>query len=275
MPATINVTYHGFNEEAKAAFEYAKNIWAALLNSSVPILIDATYRDTNLNGGLMGMCVPNGAINSPGAEAEIWYVSALADALASADQNVGYSDMDIQFSPDYNWYFGLDGHPGAGQYDFVTVVLHEICHGLGFVGLCNVDIDDSEGSYSMITADQVGYFFTPSFPFPDLQGNPSIFYRNYLLTPPEPSLTNIGYFPNPSLNLKGVYTGGAGSVYVSHVLPEYQIYTPDPFVFGSSMDHFSNYLSLMYYSVGLNAIHTPEPEVLDVLNHLGWNIVIP
>jgi len=33
------------------------------------------------------------------------------------------------------WYYGLDGNPGVGQVDFVTVAVHEILHGLGFISL--------------------------------------------------------------------------------------------------------------------------------------------
>ena len=35
-------------------------------------------------------------------------------------------------------YFGTDGNTPSGQYDFVTVVLHELGHGLGFLGSANM-----------------------------------------------------------------------------------------------------------------------------------------
>jgi hypothetical protein len=31
-----------------------------------------------------------------------------------------------------SWYLGFDGHPASGQIDMLTVVLHELAHGLGF-----------------------------------------------------------------------------------------------------------------------------------------------
>jgi hypothetical protein len=38
-----------------------------------------------------------------------------------------------------NWYYGLDGNPPANTLDFVTVVLHELAHGLGFQTFIDLD----------------------------------------------------------------------------------------------------------------------------------------
>ena len=37
-----------------------------------------------------------------------------------------------------SWYFGLDGNPTGADPDFVTTVLHELAHGLGFSTLINL-----------------------------------------------------------------------------------------------------------------------------------------
>jgi hypothetical protein len=39
-----------------------------------------------------------------------------------------------QFNSDVPWYFGVDGAVPQDQYDFATVMLHEMHHGLGFSG---------------------------------------------------------------------------------------------------------------------------------------------
>ena len=41
--STINVTYHGFTTQAKAAFQKAVDIWSANIVSAVPIEVDATW----------------------------------------------------------------------------------------------------------------------------------------------------------------------------------------------------------------------------------------
>ncbi len=71
--------------------------------------------------------------------ANTWYVQALANKLAGQDLDPDTSDINATFSSTFtNWYFGLDANPPVGQFDFVTVVLHEITHGLGFLPLVDV-----------------------------------------------------------------------------------------------------------------------------------------
>ena len=132
---------------SQAAFNYAASIWGSLLNSSVPIKINACW--ANLGPGFLGHSAPESHHrNFSGAPvANTWYSAALANALSGTDQNNadgidddGFNgDVDAEMEIAYSdqgipWYFGTDGNPSMGQYDFVSVVLHEICHGLGFAG---------------------------------------------------------------------------------------------------------------------------------------------
>jgi len=42
-------------------------------------------------------------------------------------------DIIAEFNSNFqSWYFGIDGNSPDAKYDFVSVVLHEIEHGLGF-----------------------------------------------------------------------------------------------------------------------------------------------
>ena len=61
-------------------------------------------------------------------------VGALADAIAGRDTYAGRVDLTASFNSNdkVNWYYGTDGNTPSGQFDFVTVVLHELGHGLGF-----------------------------------------------------------------------------------------------------------------------------------------------
>jgi hypothetical protein len=80
-----------------------------------------------------------------------WYVGALANQLAGTDLYPGTGDIQARFNRDVDnstvlgdvdWYYGLDGDPGS-DIDFVSVVLHEFGHGLGFLDL----IDETTGAW--------------------------------------------------------------------------------------------------------------------------------
>ncbi len=141
--ATFEVDYAGFTPQAQTAFQRAVDIWAEHLVSSVPIRVQASF--AALGGTTLGSAGPNVTANTTGLPRNsTWYPFALADALAGRDLNPEddefFYDIVAQFSSSRtDWYFGLDGNPGANQFDFVTIVLHELGHGLGFVGSGTVD----------------------------------------------------------------------------------------------------------------------------------------
>ena len=53
--------------------------------------------------------------------------------------------MYIAFSSTASYYFGTDGNCPADKYDFVQLVMHEIGHGIGFIGSMKV----SEGRWRL------------------------------------------------------------------------------------------------------------------------------
>lgn len=129
------VTYRGFSAAAKRAFQRAVDIWArqASIASPVPITIDARFE--RLGTGILGSAGPSLYHRDfPGApRADTWYVDALANKLHGS-QLMPKPDIVARFSSAFpNWHFGSGDAP-AGKYDFTSVVLHEIGHGLGFLG---------------------------------------------------------------------------------------------------------------------------------------------
>ncbi|HET6273662.1 MAG TPA: hypothetical protein VFG32_11815, partial [Bacteroidota bacterium] len=177
--ATFAVTYNGFTPATQTAFQYAVDIWSSLLVSSVTIRVTANW--TALPPGVLGSAGASGAYRDfPGApQAGTWYAVALAEKLASTDLNlITESDIDANFSSAFpNWYFGTDGNTPPGQYDFVSVVLHELCHGLTFAG--SMTVSSGQGSWGLGSG----------FPF--------IFDRVAENGAGE-SLLNTALFPNPS-----------------------------------------------------------------------------
>ncbi|NJN43955.1 MAG: hypothetical protein HC806_04005 [Anaerolineae bacterium] len=144
--ANITVTYAGvWDPQAQTAFEYAVSIWETQITSSIEIKVIAEW--ANLGAGILGGAgAANSDKNFPNAPiANTRYPIALANKLAGTDRYTAPDNCDTSVTingPDIcasfnsafsNWYFGTDGNP-SGKYDFVSVVLHEIGHGLGFFG---------------------------------------------------------------------------------------------------------------------------------------------
>jgi len=128
------------------AFQHAADLWGAKLTSAVPVRVDAAFEplDCTATGAVLGAA---GAYeiyydfpNAP--RSTTWYPSALASKLAGFDVTLGESPHIIArfnsrlglFSdclPGSGFYLGLDRQFGT-QIDLVTVLLHELAHGLGF-----------------------------------------------------------------------------------------------------------------------------------------------
>ncbi len=130
---TTQVTYTGFTPAARAAFQRALNIWAPLLNSPVPITVDARF--SALGPGILGSAGPGFLWRDfPGAPRPgTWYADAIANKRAGSQLDPS-ADIVANFSSSRtDWHFGSGPAP-AGRIDFTAVVLHELGHGLGFLG---------------------------------------------------------------------------------------------------------------------------------------------
>ncbi|MEO5812143.1 MAG: PA domain-containing protein [Rhodanobacter sp.] len=137
-------------EQARIVFQFAADLWGAVLKSDVPITVSATFArlSCTATAGVLGSAGPTFifGFDDPapaGALANTWYHSSLFDALAGEDAAPGEADIRARFNGALGstgclegsaWYFGLDGQQPAGSIDFLNVVLHEMSHGLGFSG---------------------------------------------------------------------------------------------------------------------------------------------
>ncbi len=148
----IIVNYISFPEDAKNAFEYAVQLWETLVESDMPIHMDATW-NSSMSANTLGSCGPETyyADFKDAPYENRYYPVAIAEKIANEELNgTSRADVEANFNSKISWYFGTDGATPDTTYDFVSVVLHEIAHGLGFTGFFFVDDDlGAYGFYEM------------------------------------------------------------------------------------------------------------------------------
>lgn len=208
------------------AFQYAANILAKVLVSTVHIRVDAQF--DSLGPGVLGAAGPNTVHRDfPNAAwINTWYVQALANNLAGQDLDPTTSDMSATFNTNFpHWYFGLDTYPPPGQFDFVTVVLHELLHGLGFLSL----VDEVTGEKFLETND----VFTNG-----LEHHGAIPFSYPHMTNTQRQMANVA---GPNLHFWGwAVSGATGSLTAGRIDGHVQMYAPNPVQPGSSVSHFTN-----------------------------------
>ncbi|MEX2463721.1 MAG: T9SS type A sorting domain-containing protein, partial [Balneolaceae bacterium] len=263
---------------ATDAFEYALSIWSAHLRSDVSIRINAVWKEfesgddgrTTLGGAAPSRVVQLAGIGKP----DTWYSIAHLSALSGQPIRDQIEDLNHDINVNMNcgfenWYFGIDGNTPEELVDFVTVVMHEIGHGIGFIGSADGSGDNGAASIG---------FGTPPIP--------TIFDRfvvdqesNYLIDPI--------HYENPSSDLFDALIGKKGGIFfdgdeVNHTLLSEQaergkLYSPEEYRKGSTYSHvdqdtFTGTLNaLMRPRIDRAfAMHTPGPLFCGLLRDMEW-----
>lgn len=261
---SIGDTCIGWPEEAKAAFTYAAQVWGSLVHSTVPITINACWGNLSPADMLGHGGASKFLRNFNGAPAtDTFFPVSLANARAAADLYPVEEKIIIAYNARQPWYFGTDGNCPVGKYDFASVIMHEICHGLGFLG--SWSYQSGQGAWG-------GFESTPGVPaaYDRWIGNGSL-----------QALLNTDLFPNPSAALAAQLTGnnlffyGPRATLANGGTPP-PIYAPATWSDGSSACHLGEVFrattnGLMVFSLADGyAIHNPGPITLGLLQDIGW-----
>jgi len=261
---TFEVTYNGFPAEAEAAFQAAVDIWEQHITSPTLIRINANWIPLGTN--LLGSAGPFLIRNFDAAPIpNTWYPAPLADAISGADLDPANPDIEATFSSAFpNWYFGTDGNPAPEEYDLTTIVLHEIGHGLGFIGSFRV-----EGGLGT-----VGVPSDPGLPFvydrfaEDGLGRPLLDTATYPLnsTVLADALQSAAYM-------------GGGTVEATHGT-SVLLYSPSEWNEGSSYSHLDeeafpqgNEDGLMTpFLLRAEVVRSPGPIACAIMQDIGWTL---
>ncbi|MFN2376890.1 MAG: hypothetical protein ABR538_10155 [Candidatus Binatia bacterium] len=150
-------------------FQYAANAWGLRLDGDLPVIVSASFSALGgtANSATLGFAAPTTVHRDfkHAPASQTWYVAAVANQISGTDwndlapgacpvplANNKCPDLFAQFNSDVDnqtvlgsvdFYYGVDGNSGT-DLDFLSVVLHEMGHGLGVLDL----IDPSTGRIS-------------------------------------------------------------------------------------------------------------------------------
>ncbi len=261
--AKLDFYFTGFNNTSINAVEYAASILESILPDDVHITVTATWKNIS-EPGVLANSSSTGYGVGWGIDAFLpWavYPAALAEKISGSLLNTdNEGDIELNINSSVNWYFGLDGNTPTLRYDLVTVVLHELIHGIGFFD--SFYVETSTGSYG-----------TSSVP---------TIYDRFIENASGVKLTDTIAYINPSAELKTQIT--SGKVYFDGpVVNRYlsgaraKIYSPATYSGGSSISHLDEdtyedidgALMTPYIKRG-EAIHNPGKLVRAMLGDIGW-----
>jgi hypothetical protein len=160
------------------AYKKAAMIWEEALDVDQTVVLQATFVPLACGptSGVLGAAGALTIFRDFGAESfpRTWYAAALANEIAGEDLG-GTTPDPALLAPPFNdeivsffnatlgspgclenssWYYGFDNNGPAGSIDFLTVLLHEVGHGLGFQNFA----DDATGQNFLGFPDQWSRF---------------------------------------------------------------------------------------------------------------------
>ena len=255
------------------AMQYAAEQWGRSLVSPIEIRVAASFDDLGCSATsvTLGVASPIFVIeNFAGAPvADTFYPVALANMLAGMDLDPGEDDIDASFNGTFGttcpfpagWYYGLDaaGHPDDS--DFVTVALHELGHGLGFITLVDVVTGTRfEGS------DDIFMRFL-------VDAGSGERFADMTNAERRAAITDTGF-----LRWDGgeVVAASADVVIGADAFGRVEVYAPSFPQVGSSLSHWSNEvepaeLMAPFFDAPIHALGLALPAMADI----GWTVVTP
>ncbi len=218
----------------------------------------------NSNSGILASFGANQLVNINGS-----FQNGGAYQGARANQRpFSGSDASGQFNFFYGWNnAGQTNNYGGSNYDFVSVAIHEMSHGLGFLsfasqtgqGLNNQTVG-SPDIYSMMNKYMVRGSTAPTNLF-----NNTLTSSNYgSFTGSSSTFTN-GNDVNTGLFFAGSY---AMEVFGNEV----PLYAPGTFSGGSSVSHVNDSTAVMNPSVAQNSIKRYKAYEIAMMMDIGWNV---
>ena len=248
------------NAQQITATNYAFNLWSEQLAGTVPIDIRVNY--VSLGQGVLGSSTYMQFFFNPTTDS--WYVSSLWNQLVGYDATSN-RDISLSMGSGVTWYLGTNASPVGGQFDWVTIMLHEVCHGLGFSSNTNQD-----GSYFYITSGGGASY----------DDYPCILTRQLFQGTTGPCITELTQSQRAAvLTSNNLFAGAPGSYLLeANGGTRVKFYAPSSWAPGSSRCHWDTSVSFstfMKYAASYGyALHTFNTRKIGILKDIGWTVPV-
>lgn len=206
------------------------------------------------------------ATSDPRYQTDTHYAKALASHYAGQDVDPGHDDIKMNVNLGKAFYFGTDAAPPATQFDFVSVAMHELIHGLGFV-----DSFRAQGGY--------GLFGDGTYDTETGVSGLALAYDRFVTV-------GAGGAPLIALNSanrqgeligNNLYWGGANGIAGNGGIAP-KLFAPNPFSTGSTVAHLDDATfpnDPMNTSIGPGVVkETPSPIDRGILRDIGWDVSV-
>lgn len=189
---------------------------------------------------------------------------------ARTNTRIGFDGIDGEgvFNFSYGWNY-VGQSPASNQYDMVSVAIHEMIHGVGFLSATN---QSGQGLNRNIPAGSPNiYTVYDRYLYKGSGNNATSLFNtntndpNYGSFTGNSSVFTAGNDPNNGLFFIGTYSK---EVYGGAV----PLYAPNPYKEGSSVSHVNHSSALMYYSTPPNTPKRLLNYEIAMLLDLGWNV---
>lgn len=272
-------------EARRNAMLRAAEILSAELRSTVPVRIRACW--SNLGGtdnsATLASAGPDSFwLNTPGLPlVDTIYARAPVTKLAGTElcridgnTECGGHDLRIRFNTDVDsdialgstrWWYGFDAQPSRTDSDFVSVAVHEIAHGLGFLSLIDEDGSLPEGN--------------DGEPLPDVYSSFLIDNTNGEAIPLlDESFTDADRLNAMTSRIGLAWLGAEASVAEPNILSNSgdgytRLFAPNPYNGGSSVSHLDSVYCELMGAFNTNCVTSPHRSLglsRGIMNAVGW-----
>jgi len=230
------------NETQRTATEFALELWSYQLGGSVPVDVCVNFYE--LSEGVIGASWPQPPFYN--YEDDTWYPPALWNQLVGYNASGSENDVFLEMNSKFGFYFGLDAN--TTKIDYVTIMLHETCHGLGFGSGCS----------------QEGFFY---------YGAPVIYDRMLYQGLNGPCWTELSDNERAALIISNNLCAGGPQLLEANEGVRVKIYAPSHYSGGSSVHHWANEInfpSFMKYAYDY-PLHTFNNRKIGMMMDIGWS----